>query len=287
MNLLTSILLGVVQGLTEFLPVSSSGHLAIVQAVVGDVTGQALANPVGFDVLLHLGTLFAVVLVYLREIIALVPALFTLIGKFFRGKRHLSDYTENERLALLLVIATLPLILGAVIEHSFSFLELLQRTLPAIGAILIVNGALLLLSDLLPSRGKSREKSLSEALPRDALLIGCCQLAAVLPGLSRSGSTITGGRLAGLSRESAVKFSFLLSLPAIAGACILNLPDLISGGVASGQIGVYLAGAAAAFVVGLLAIKLLKTLARRASFRAFGIYCILIGAATIVYGVVR
>lgn len=283
MNYLTSILCGIVQGLTEFLPVSSSGHLAIFQAILGDVTGSPLPEPVAFDVLLHLGTLLAVIILYFKEIIQLIPAFFTMIGKFFKGKRKFFDYNENERFVLLILIATLPLVVGALIEHSFDFLETLTGMLPVVGGILILNGVLLFFSD----RAARGSGTIAEATPKNALGIGSCQLLAILPGLSRSGSTITGGLLAGFSRETAVKFSFIMSLPAIAGACVLHLPELFSGGVSGSEAGVYLAGAVSAMLVGLAAMKLLKWIAEKASFRGFSYYCFGAGLLTVVYGFLR
>ena len=283
MSYLTSILCGIVQGLTEFLPVSSSGHLAIFQAIVGDVTGNPLPEPVAFDVLLHLGTLLAVILLYFKEIIVLVPGFFTMLGKFFKGKRRFSEYNENERFVLLILVATLPLVVGALLEHYLDFLDLLSGMLPVVGGILILNGILLFFSDK-AARGRL---TVGDATPKMAFGIGACQLLAILPGLSRSGSTITGGLLAGFTRETAVKFSFIMSLPAIAGACVLHLPDLFDAGVSGGEAAVYLAGAVSAMLVGLAAMKLLKWIAEKASFKCFSFYCFAAGAATIVYGFLR
>ena len=281
MTLSFSILSGIIQGLAEFLPISSSGHLSIFQNVFGMSDGGAIT---AFNVLLHAGTLIAVFIVYWRDIFALVPAFFTLCGKILRGKLSFRHYNANERLLVLMVIATLPLIFIALTGLD-DYLEAVNGCLWAIGAILIFNGFVLMLSD----RVGKQNKDVAELAPLSAFCVGLCQMCALLPGLSRSGSTITGGLLTGLRREDAVKFSFLLSIPAILGACVLELPELFSGeaSVTAGQWGVYLAGAAVAALVGIGAMKLLQYISRKANFSVFSFYCFAVGAFAIVFDVIR
>lgn len=280
MKLSFSILSGVIQGLAEFLPISSSGHLSIFQNIFGMSDGSAIT---AFNVLLHLGTLIAVFVVYFRDIFALVPAFFTLCGKLFSRKFSFRYYNESERLLILVIIATLPLIAVALLGLD-DYLEAINGCLWAIGAILIFNGFVLLLSD----RVGKQNTEIADLAPKKGLWVGLCQMCALLPGLSRSGSTITGGLLVGLKREDAVKYSFILSIPAILGACVLELPALFEGGaVGSAQWGVYLAGAATAAVVGIASMKFLQYIARKASFSGFSLYCFAVGIFAIVYDLVR
>lgn len=281
MTLSFSIFSGLIQGLAEFLPISSSGHLSIFQNVFGMSDGEAIT---AFNVLLHAGTLIAVFIVYWRDIFALVPAFFTLCGKIFRGKFRFASYNENERLLVLMVIATIPLVFIALTGLD-DYLEMVNGCLWAIGAILIFNGFVLLLSD----RVGKQNRDVSDLKPLPALGVGLCQTCALLPGLSRSGSTITGGLLTGLRREDAVKFSFLLSIPAILGACVLELPELFSGetAISAGQWGVYLAGAGVAALVGIGAMKLLQYISKKANFSGFSFYCFAIGAFAIVFDIIK
>lgn len=278
MSLFSSILFGIIQGLTEFLPVSSSGHLALFQNILGLENVDEL---VAFNVLLHLGTLVAVFIAYWRDILPLIPAFFTMLGKLFRGKFKFKDYSYNERFVILIIIATLPLFPAVILENYTMFIA---SYLSIIGAILVFNGLVLYLSDKMAS-GKI---TINEMSPKKALLVGGCQaVAALLPGLSRSGSTITGGLLSGFDRQSAVKFSFIMSLPAIAGACVLKLPDLFSSTTDAGQLAIYAVGAAVAAVVGLLAINLLKYISKKTTFKGFSYYCFAVGILAIIWDIVR
>ncbi len=281
MKLSFSVLSGVIQGLAEFLPISSSGHLAIFQNIFGMSDGSAIT---AFNVLLHLGTLIAVFIVYWRDIFALIPAFFSLVGKLLRKKFRFSCYNESERLLILMVIATIPLVVIALLGWD-AYLEKINGCLWAIGTILVFNGLVLLLSD----RVGKQNADIGRLKPRRAFGVGLCQMCALLPGLSRSGSTITGGLLAGLNRESAVKFSFMLSIPAILGASVLELPELFDGqnAASAGQWGVYLAGAAVAAIIGVLAMKLLQYISRKATFSGFSFYCFAVGAFAIFYDLVR
>ncbi len=278
MTLIKAIIFGIIQGLTEFLPVSSSGHLALSQNILG------LENPdelVAFNVLLHLGTFIAVLAVYWKDVFPLIPAFFTMIGKVFKGKLKMSEYTYNERFIILLIVATLPLIPASFLEDLTAPIS---AYLFAVGIVLIINGGVLLLSDKL-SRGNM---TISEATPKKALFIGLFQaLAALFPGLSRSGSTITGGLLSGFDRQSAVKFSFIMSLPAIAGACVLKLPELFESASGTEELLIYAAGALSAAVVGFLAIKLLSYISKKSNFRGFAFYCIAAGLVAVVWDIIR
>lgn len=274
MTLLEAIVCGIIQGLTEFLPVSSSGHLALAHALFGLESSESYLT---FDILLHLATLIVVFVVYYKEIFSLIPAFFTMIGKVFRGRFSLSEYTATERCVILLIIATLPLAAAFWLEDLVSAVAGYTR---AVGLILIVNGILLFVSDRLAGRGGRRE----ELSPAGALGVGVFQLCAVFPGLSRSGSTISGGLLFGLDRTEAVKFSFILSVPAILGANIFNIPDALAAEISKSELSYYLAGMLCAMVCGFAAMKLLLYISKKSRFGFFAYYCIAVGALTAVFG---
>ena len=273
MGILEAIIYGFIQGVAEFLPISSSGHLALAQNFFGTQTENGFA----FNVALHLATLISVCVVFRRDVIMLVKSFFTLVKKLFTGRLK-PGLDNGERLLLMLCIATLPLIplklLGVddAVESISSFSWI-------IGVLLIINGLMLVVSDRL----KSGEKTVENGGFLRPLGVGIMQgLLGILPGISRSGSTITGGRLCSYSREEAVRFSFLMSIPAILGACVTELPDLFDEGVSSEQLVPIIAGAVTAAVVGFFAIKLLQYLTRNKSFTFFAVYCVIIGVAAVV-----
>ncbi len=275
MDLLSAIFYGLIQGITEFLPISSSGHLNILHNIFGMETAEA--SSLTFDILLHLATLVAVFIMYYKDIFALVPAAFSLIGKVFKGKFKLSEYTETERFVLFILIATLPLVVVVFIKD---WVELLSGSTKIIGAILIFNGLVLFISDKL-SKGN---KGIGDIKPRNALMVGLCQLCAVVPGLSRSGSTITGGLMQGLSREVAVKFSFILSIPAIIGANVFSIPDILETPIPSSDVLPYIVGMIAAALSGIAAMKILTYISRKANFRFFSYYCFAVGLVAVIFG---
>lgn len=273
MSIWEAIFYGIIQGLTEFLPVSSSGHLAILQNMLG--FGENM-DAVAFNVLLHLGTLIAVFAVYYKDIFGLIRSFFSLCGKIFHGNFKMSEYDLHEKLVIYIVIGTLPLVPMIMIED---YLDMVSGYLVIVGALLIFNGLVLMISDKL-SRGN---RTLDEMKPKNALLIGLCQAVALLPGISRSGSTITGGLLNGLERPDAVRFSFLLSIPAILGASVLKLPDFFAEIPDGKTLGIYLAGAAVSAIVGICAIKLLGYISRKSNFRIFSYYCFAAGTLAVVW----
>lgn len=271
MTIFKSIIYGIVQGLAEFLPISSSGHLAILHALLG---GE---ENLSFDVLLHLGTLIAVLIVYRKDVATLIVSFFTLIGKLFRGNFRYSTYSEGERFVILVLIATLPLIPGALLDH---YVEAVSGSMLAVGIILIVNSAMLYMSDKI----KSGDRGLAEMKPKNALVIGLSQLIAVFPGLSRSGTTVTAGLTQKLDRPFAVKFSFIMSIPAILGACVLKLPEFVTtvGSEDPALLLTYLAGALAAGIVGVASMKLLQFIAKNKNFRIFSVYSLAAGIFAII-----
>lgn len=273
LTLLEAIICGIIQGITEFLPVSSSGHLAIIHRFFGMETSESSLT---FDLLLHLATLIVVFVVYYKEIFSLVPAFFTMLGKVFRGKWKLAEYTKNERFVILIILATLPLAAAFFVKDA---VEMVAGYTRAVGMILVLNGIMLLLCDHFAGHGKR-----DELTPGGALGVGIFQMCAILPGLSRSGSTISGGLIFGLDRADAVKFSFILSVPAILGANIFNVPDALATKVSGTELSYYLVGMVCAMIFGFLAMKFLIYMAKKEKFGFFAYYCILVGILTAVFG---
>ena len=269
MTLAEAVLCGIIQGLAEFLPISSSGHLAIVHSFFRMEGSQ---GSLAFDLLLHLGTLIVVFVFYHKDIFSLIPAFFTMTGKVIRGKIRFSEWSKEERFVLLLIVATVPLTAALFLEDQVERVSSYPR---AVGVILILNGLLLLLADRM-----AKKKRAYPLTKRSAFGIGVFQLAAILPGLSRSGSTISGGLLFGLSREEAVRFSFLMSVPAILGANVMHIPSVFETPVARAELGYYLIGMAISMVVGFCAMKFLIYISKRSRFGSFAYYCMAMGLLT-------
>jgi len=270
MSFFTSILLGFVQGVAEFLPISSSGHLAIAQQLLGLNT----EIPPFFDVLLHLGTLLAVFAAYWQDIVAMVRELIFGVGDIIHGTAP-KPVPPARRMILLIVLGTLPLVLVLPIHKK---VQALSGSMAFIGAALIVTGFLLFACDLI-RKGRKNERTATVA---DVLIVGLGQALGTLPGISRSGMTISAGCFAGFERRFAVRFSFLLSIPAVLGANILSLKDALETGIDAGQIPIYLAGVLTAAVVGYLCIRLLKMIAEKGRFGAFAYYCWAVGLVTLI-----
>ena len=277
MTFLSSFLLGLVQGIAEFLPISSSGHLAIAQNLLG--MSDAGTVPEFFDVLLHLGTLVAVFVAYWADIKDMVL-------EFFRGAGDLIHHsTPNpvppaRRLILLIILGTLPLFVVLPVKDA---VQGLSNSMVFIGAALIVTGVLLFVSDRV-KKGRKNERT---ATWLDALIVGIGQAIATMPGISRSGMTITTGCFVGFERKFAVRFSFLLSIPAVIGANILSLADAAKAGINWAEVPVYLVGVMTAAVVGYLCIRLLRFIAERGKFGAFAYYCWAVGVLTLVLNVIK
>ncbi|MBR6812036.1 MAG: undecaprenyl-diphosphate phosphatase [Oscillospiraceae bacterium] len=278
MSYLTAVFLGFIQGLTEFLPVSSSGHLSLIQNLFigGDVEHEHMF----FDVLLHLATLAAVFVVYRKDIIELIREFFLGIGAAVKRQGPVKNAPPMRRFVWMIIIACLPL---ALVPLYQDFVEGLYYNTLFIGFALLATGALLVVCDKV---GKGR-KNEANAKYSDALIVGLSQAVAVVPGLSRSGTTIAVGSFVGFERSFAVKFSFILSMPAVLGANILSLVDALSTGFDHSLMGVYAAGMVSAFVFGLLAMWLLKFIVKKGKFGAFSWYCFAAGAAAIIYTIVK
>jgi len=269
MSYLQSAVLGLVQGLTEFLPVSSSGHLAIFKRLLG---ADALTSTLTLDILLHVGTLVAVFLVYYKDIWALVREFFCMLWDLLRGRPDFK--APYRRFGIMVIVGSVPAgLAGIFLKDAISELPLY-----CIGIALLVTAVLLWLSD----RIVGGHKTMENASYRSAFLVGLFQAVAILPGISRSGSTITGARAAGYSREFAVKFSFILSIPAILGAALLDMIDVVQGAAPTFEAGPALVGMAVAAASGFLAIRWLIKLVQNSKFHYFAYYCAAAGLLAIL-----
>lgn len=261
--MLDVILLAIVQGIAEFLPISSSGHLVVLGAVLTQLGGssdlESLGDSATLEIILHAGTLGSILVIYWQKILALL--------------------TQDRRVIPLLIVGTLPAaVVGLTIKASF---EWLLKSTPLAGAMFLVTGTILiLLGRLRPAAGSYTELSW-----KNAFAIGCFQAFAILPGISRSGMTIFGGRLLGLKNDDSVTFSFLLAIPAILGATLLALIDLLepqSGTVLSTQgATILLVGATVAFVVGIVALRWLIGWSQLDRLHWFAWWCFPVGVLTL------
>lgn len=253
------ILLGVIQGFTEFLPVSSSGHLVLVSYFLG-VREASIA----FDILLHLGTLVAVVVAFFPEIVFLFQG-FLKIVKSKEGVRKLLDTEPSVRLLFALALGTLPTVILTILLRG-QVERLFSAPLFA-GKMLFVTGTLLFVAEKIGHGTKKVE----EVTKRQSLFVGIAQAFAVIPGISRSGSTIAMGLVTGFSRESAARFAFLLSIPANLGAMVLAMRDLLAGRVETPLI-VMLPGIIVSAITGYIAILLLLQVMKKGRLIYFSYY---------------
>lgn len=283
MSFIQAILLGLVQGIAEFLPISSSGHLVILKNIFHLNTDMDKV----YDVMLHLGTLVAVFVVYWKDIKELITEGFCIVGGWCSnagrfilnlGSKDKKEYRKvitspYRRFVMMIIISTIPTgILGIVLEKIVGNASQ-QLLLP--GVCLLVTAGLLALADHIVGGRKAEDT----ATYKDSLLIGTVQGIATLPGISRSGSTIVACLLCGFEKEFAVKYSFIMSIPAILGAVVLEIPELDK---LTSPIGYYIAGTIVAGIVGFLCIKYMLVLIKKNKFKYFSIYCVCVGVLAIV-----
>jgi undecaprenyl-diphosphatase len=269
MSELEALLLGIVQGLTEFLPISSSGHLILVPWLQ-DYT-FLIDHPhfnKTFDVALHAGTLVAAIVYFRHEVVQLIRS-------FLASVRARAIESPDQRLAVAIAVGTVPAVIAGGIAASFIEDHLGEPWMIAIQLILF--GALLLWVDSLPQR-----KSLEESTVKDGLYIGLAQVLALAPGTSRSGITITAARYLGLDRDAAARFSFLLLIPIVAGATVFKAASAIHEGLPSGVAGPMIVGTLAAAISGYMAIAFLLRLLRTTSYAPFVYYRFVVGIAVLL-----
>ncbi len=275
MGYFDAIIQGIIQGLTEFLPVSSSGHLSLYQHFTG------LAGEAGgvYAILLHMGTLAAVCVAFWPTIWGMIKEFFLMLGDIFTGRFKKDGMAPARRMLLLVLLSLTPLIVAFFFSDFFTSLAQ-DGDIVVEGCCFLLTAALLYLSD----RCVKGNKDAATMTPRDALAMGVTQAVAPLPGLSRSGSTISVGLMMGVSREQAVAFSFIMGLPAVLAANLLEVPDALSGAVEIAW-GPALVGMAVALVFGILAIKTVKWLVTNDRFGLFMWYMLALGVVTVGIGI--
>lgn len=302
MSIFEAIIQGIIQGLTEFLPVSSSGHLAITQHVLG-----VSEDNLFFNVMLHIGTLVAVVAFYYKLIFKLIKEFFAIIKDVFTGKFTFKEMNHERKMIFMLIVALLPLFLlfvpipGTDMKVK-DFAEVLSgdsKYFIVVGISLLVTSILLFVGNKFNNRLKRREEAngtLSELgagkqslTVVDAIVVGltqCC--AAVFPGLSRSGSTLAAGQLRGVNRQKALDFTFILAIPSILAAAVLELSDALSApeGITV-SIGAIIAGMVSSAIVGYLSIVLFKWLLKTNKMIVFIAYTALAGLAVVVVSLIE
>ena len=300
MSLLEAIFMGIIQGLTEFLPVSSSGHLALFKILFGVETETGML----FDVLLHFGTLLAICAVFYKDIAKLVVEgiailkngsinlaiflrnVFLRLKNVFRkdklsdeemdlGAYHRVINSSYRKFVMLILVSTIPTGIIGIIGKDV--VEMASEILIVPGICLVITAILLLVADTV----KDGEKGPKDVSYSNAFIIGIVQGIATLPGISRSGSTITACLLSGLNRSFAVKYSFIMSIPAILGAMILELLDFAAFDLSAVEIVYYVIGTIIAGLVGYICIKTMLVVVRKKKFKGFAIYCLLIGIISI------
>ena len=273
MSYIEAIFLGLVQGLTEFLPVSSSGHLLIVQNFLG-ISGDSVLI---FTILLHVGTLISIFFCYWSDLIALIKELFLTIADLVRGKGLHLDERPIRKFGVLIIIACIP---TAIIGLAFNDLfESFYETLLPTGIGLLFTGLILWLAEI---RKNTRIK-VERMTWAHAVIIGTMQGVAICPGVSRSGSTLFAGLMTGLEREFAVEFAFIISIPAILGSLILEMNSDVMASAVSTNMGPVIAGCIAAAVSGIIAIKAMIAVVRKLSLRYFSVYVWIVGIFLIGY----
>lgn len=261
---LKAIILGIIQGIAEFLPISSSGHLVIADELLRQYTTASTAQPENFQmtVALHVGTLFSILVVYRDDLKLLLT---------------------RRRVCQAIVLATLPLV---VIGLCLSMSEQIKSLRDALFSKPLLAGCGLLVTAVVLFIGRRMERSgqaLDEITTRQAIIVGLFQVMALVPGISRSGSTIAGGLIGGLHRDAATTFSFFIAIPAIAGGGALAAKEVWEGTGSGSSVGVLLVGASVAFVVGIFALRWLIRLVSQQRLHWFAWYCVVAGSATIIW----
>jgi len=255
MNYYEAFLLGIIQGLTEFLPISSSAHLVLTEHFLG------LKEPgVLFELMVHFGTLLSVLLYFRKRILGMITSVFV------------RDISADKRMIIYLTVGTIPAVIAALLFEDF-FVDAFSSPI-LVSVLLMVTGVILLATRF------AKDKKLSINIPR-SLIIGAGQALSILPGISRSGTTISTGLFLGINPYEAAEFSFLLSIPAICGAIIFKARSILT--IQSGIFGPYLLATITSFLTGILAVYILLSLIRKGQFTYFGIYCLIVGGIALYY----
>lgn len=276
MTALESIVQGIIQGLTEFLPVSSSGHISLYQHFTGNSGEGALL----FSAVLHLGTLVAVFIAFRTTIWALIKEMFSLIGDVFTGKFKWKGMNPERRMIIMLIISLLMLIPFYIFKDYFEKV--------AEDSDIIIEGICFLYTSLIlfmSDRCVKGNKTYGDVTVKNAVTVGVFQGIALLPGVSRSGSTISSGLFCGFKRETAVQYSFILGIPAILGGCLLQIKDAAEQNMMQFEPVNFILGFIVSAVVGICAIKMVNWLVKSDKFKIFAIYTLILGIAVIGIGI--
>jgi undecaprenyl-diphosphatase len=275
MGIFDAIIQGIIQGLTEFLPVSSSGHLALYQHYFGESESSGLF----FSAILHLGTLLATFIAFRKDIIALLKEAGSMIADLFKGKLFKTKMNPERRMIVMLIISCLVLVPCIPLKDT---IEMVSTTyMIALGCLFLYTSFILFLSD----KCVKGTKTAGDITWKNALTVGIFQAIALFPGVSRSGSTISGGLFSGFTRDTAVKYSFILGMPTILAGCLLEFKDAISESEQFGSVLPYIVGFAVSAVVGICAIKMVNWIVKSNKFTIFSIYTLLLGLTIIGYEV--
>ena len=274
MDIFSIIIQGIIQGLTEFLPVSSSGHLSVVQHFMNMGEESLIVS-----IVLHLGTLLAVFCAFYKTIFGMVKEFFLTFKDIFTGKFSWKNMNDNRRLMFMVVIATLLLVPAYFVKDFFTSVEG-DGDIIFEGCAFIFTAILMFLSDACVKGFKTGK----DMTVKDALTVGLFQCVALFPGVSRSGSTTTAGLFCGLTKETAVTYSFILGIPAILGGSVLELGNAVNSGIELDYTAL-LVGFATACVVGFLSIVLVKLIIKHDKFKIFGVYTLILGLLCLGYGI--
>lgn len=274
MSAISAIFQAIIQGLTEFLPVSSSGHLSLYQHFTGNSGEGALL----FSAILHLGTLFAVFIAFWDTIWNLICESCRMVKDIFRRQFSFKEMNGDRRAVLMVILSTAVLIPFYIFKDFFEgFAE--DSTIFAEGICFLYTAAILLLADKCPKGNKN----LGDITVKDSVFVGFFQSIALLPGVSRSGSTISAGLFSGYARETAVKYSFILGIPAILGGCLVEVKDAIKTDMSFSW--TYILGFIVAAVVGICAIKMVNWLVKTDKFKIFAYYTGALGVIVILISI--
>ncbi len=271
MNFIEILILGFIQGIAEFLPISSSAHLIIFRDIFGIGAGMSSNMELTFDIALHFGTLLAIGVFFFWDFIKMIQKGFT------KGVRD-----DDGKILWYLVAATIPAaIAGVLFEDAIE--NVIRSNYVVIALALAIMGVIIYLAD----KYSKQTKDIKKMTLKDAIIVGCSQVFALIPGFSRSGTTIAAGRILGLDRESAAKFSFYLSAPVVLGAVVLQLIKGSAMSVIVANLGTFVLGILVSFVIGLLCIKYLLKYLQKHNFKIFMVYRVVLAIVVLVYIFIR
>ena len=271
MSFIEVLILGFIQGIAEFLPISSSAHLIIFRDIFGIGAGMSANMDLTFDIALHFGTLLAIGVFFFWDFIKMIQKGFT------KGVKD-----EDGKILWYLVAATIPAaIVGVLFEEPIE--KVIRSNYVVIALALAIMGIIIYLAD----KYSKQTKNIKQMTLKDAIIIGCSQVFALIPGFSRSGTTIAAGRVLGLERESAAKFSFFLSAPVVLGAVTLQLIKDSAWSVIAANISTFILGIVVSFVVGILCIKYLLKYLQKHNFKIFMIYRVVLAMIVLLYVIIK